>query len=400
MNEHGSDNPPLLEVQDLRTAFDTDAGPVPVVDGVSLRVPPGATVALVGESGCGKSVTALSIMRLIPEPPGRIANGRVLLADSPGGEPIDLLGLNERRMRAIRGNRIAMIFQEPFVSLNPVCSIGDQIVEAIELHQAQRGRAARAAAIEMLRRVRIPEPEQRMREYPHELSGGMCQRVMIAMALSCNPALLIADEPTTALDVTIQMQILKLLAELQAEYQMSILLITHDLGVVAQIADYVYIMYAGRIVEHAPVKALFAHPLHPYTEALLRCTPRLSERTDRLEPIPGSVPDPTRYPPGCRFHPRCCRSAERAHGVERARTAVKSDPARTVLKRCVERYAAEPSGVPKLHELTPGHFVACWESGGPAPTARPGASEGAERGVIPPLPRGEERNGRAGGRQP
>ena len=406
---------PLLEVRDLRTSFITEAGVVPAVDGVSLRVPQGKTVALVGESGCGKSVTALSIMRLIPEPPGKILGGQVLLGDmqpeshahaSVGMAPtagsespfphvqrmwathpsvphvrrtwathrhvagtrttnaIDLLQLKEKEMRKVRGNRVAMIFQEPYVSLNPVQTIGRQIIEAIELHQALRGRAARAAAIEMLRKVKIPSPRQRVDEYPHRMSGGMQQRVMIAMALSCQPSLLIADEPTTALDVTVQLEILALLRELQVRMQMSILLITHDFGVVAEAADYVYVMYAGRIVEHGPAKHLLTRPLHPYTEALLRCTPRLVQRDGRLPVIPGSVPDPAHFPSGCRFHPRCALSAERARDTMRTRTPIDSQIGDAVLARCVEMSDVEPSGVPELRELLPGRYVACWEADG------------------------------------
>ncbi|MGB2988112.1 MAG: ABC transporter ATP-binding protein [Phycisphaerae bacterium] len=345
-------------------SFVTEAGVLPVVGEVSLHIPRGKTVALVGESGCGKSVTALSIMRLIPQPPGRITARRIFLNEPQGchgTHPVDLLQLSEKQMRKIRGNRIAMIFQEPFVSLNPVHTVGGQVVEAIELHQPLRGKAARAAAIEMLRKVGIPAPQQRARDYPHQMSGGMRQRVMIAMALSCQPSLLIADEPTTALDVTIQLQILGLLRELQAETQMSILLIAHDLGVVAQIADYVYTMYAGRIVEHGPVEELLTRPLHPYTQGLLRCTPRLSRRKVRLEVIPGNVPDPAHMPSGCRFHPRCALSVERARDDARITVPIESEVGNAVLKRCVETDELEPSGVPPLRELRPGHYVACWE---------------------------------------
>ncbi len=380
------DNASLLEVRDLRTSFVTDAGVIPAVDGVSLSVPHGKTVALVGESGCGKSVTALSIMRLIPEPPGKNVGGQVLLdemrsdehahasvsmaptspprtaGDMPRTGTTDLLHLSEKQMRQVRGARIAMIFQEPQVSLNPVYTIGEQIVEAIELHQPLRGKEAWAAAVEMLRRVGIPAPEQRAHDYPHQMSGGMSQRVMIAMALSCRPLLLIADEPTTALDVTIQLQILELLRSLQAETLMSILIITHDLGVVAEIADYVYVMYAGRIVEHASVRNLLTSPLHPYTQGLLRCTPRLSQRKTRLEVIPGQVPDPSDFPSGCRFHPRCRLCAERARQAGRHTVAARSEIGEVVLRRCVETFEHEPSGQPELCELRPDHFVACWEA--------------------------------------
>jgi oligopeptide/dipeptide ABC transporter ATP-binding protein len=319
----------LLEVRDLRTYFDSDQGPIKAVDGVSWTVRRGETLALVGESGCGKSVTALSIMRLIPQPPGRFASGQIAL------EGRDLLKLPEPEMRQVRGNRIAMIFQEPMTSLNPVFTIGNQIVEAIELHQDLKGSAATDRAVAMLRRVGIAAPEQRIREYPHQISGGMRQRVMIAMALSCNPDLLIADEPTTALDVTIQAQILDLLKQLQAETHMAILLITHDLGVVAETADRVAVMYAGKIVELAGADDLFREPLHPYTQGLLHCVPRLSQAKDRLQVIPGQVPNPLRFPSGCRFHPRCPLGGH----DEQCRTCE-----------------------PELRELRPGHWVACWKA--------------------------------------
>ena len=356
-----AEHPPVLEVRELRTTFDTEAGLVSAVDGVSLCVPQGKTVALVGESGCGKSVTALSIMRLIPQPPGCIAGGEVWFTESGNGETIDLLALTDRQMRTIRGRHIAMIFQEPQVSLNPVFTVGEQIAEAVELHQSLRGRAARDAAVRMLRQVGIAAPEQRISEYPHQLSGGMQQRVMIAMALCGHPSLLIADEPTTALDVTVQSQILGLLGEFQARLRMSMMLITHDLGVVAETADYGYVMYAGRIVEHAPVEMLLTQPMHPYTQGLLHCTPRLSEERSRLELIPGSVPDPGDFPAGCRFHPRCDLSRDRAGAERRSSLATESELPGPVLRRCVESYEGEPSGRPDLREIEPGHFVACWE---------------------------------------
>jgi len=355
---------PLLEVRGLRTAFADGAEEVFAVDGVSLRVPRGRTVALVGESGCGKSVTALSIMRLIPSPPGRIAGGEVWFAEAPEAAPVDLLTLDERAMRAIRGNRIAMVFQEPMTSLNPVYTVGDQIIEALELHQKLRGRAARAAAVELLRQVGMAAPERRIDDHPHRLSGGMRQRVLLAMALSGRPALLIADEPTTALDVTVQLQILELLRSMQASVQMSVLFITHDLGVVAEVADDVYVMYAGRVVEHAPVAALFARPMHPYTQGLMRCVPQLCPRGSRLEGIPGSVPDPASLPSGCRFHPRCAVSSERARQPGRAALNATGESGTPVLRRCVEAYESEASGCPELREAEPEHFVACWEAGG------------------------------------
>jgi oligopeptide/dipeptide ABC transporter ATP-binding protein len=288
----------LLEVRDLRTTFHTDDGVVTAVNGVSFTVGEKETLCLVGESGCGKSVTAFSVLRLIP-PPGRIAGGVIRFRGR------DLLALPEDAMRRLRGNEISMIFQEPMTALNPVYTVGDQIMEAIRLHQKVGKREARARTVEMLARVGIPAPEERVDAYPHQMSGGMRQRVMIAMALSCRPALLIADEPTTALDVTIQAQILELLKALQAEMGMAILLITHDLGVVAETADRVAVMYAGKVVEYAPVRELFRDPRHPYTVGLLESIPRMEARRERLRVIPGTVPPPTAFPPGCPFHPRC-----------------------------------------------------------------------------------------------
>ncbi len=300
---------PLLEIQGLRTEFHTDAGLAPAVDGVDLTLDAGKTLGLVGESGCGKSVTALSIMRLVASPPGRIAGGRILFDGQ------DLLALAEGDMRALRGNDIAMIFQEPQTSLNPVFTIGSQIAEALILHKGLSRGAARTETVELLRKVGIASPDTRYDAYPHHLSGGMKQRVMIAMALSCNPKLLIADEPTTALDVTIQAQILDLLAQLQREFGMAILLITHDLGIVAEVADTVAVMYAGQIVETAPVGDLFANPRHPYTVGLFDSLPTLTGEPTRLKVIDGVVPEPTHFPDGCRFGPRCqlaqepCRAA-------------------------------------------------------------------------------------------
>jgi peptide/nickel transport system ATP-binding protein len=323
---------PLLAVEDLRTWFYTRDGIVRAVDGVSCAVYPGETLAVVGESGCGKSVTSLSILRLIASPPGKIVSGRLLF------EGRDLLELSDDAMRAIRGNEISMIFQEPMTSLNPVFTIGHQIGETLELHQGMDRRRATARAIEMLQLVKIPEPERRVRQYPHELSGGMRQRVMIAMALSCNPKLLIADEPTTALDVTIQAQILDLMRELKTKTGAAIVLITHDLGVVAEMAQRVVVMYAGRKVEEAPVDALFARPLHPYTKGLLGSIPRLAEAAEggerkRLVEIPGMVPSLKEVVPGCLFAPRCPHATA----------------------RCAAEY-------PPLEEKSAGHWVACWEA--------------------------------------
>jgi oligopeptide/dipeptide ABC transporter ATP-binding protein len=300
----------LLAIENLKTYFYTREGVVPAIDGVNLTIKPGGTLALVGESGCGKSVTALSIMRLIPRPPGKIVEGRIMF----NGE--NLLEKTESEMRAIRGNEISMIFQEPMTALNPVFTVGRQISEALILHQGLSKGEARLKAIEMLKLVGIPSPERRVDDYPHQMSGGMRQRVMIAMALSCSPKLLIADEPTTALDVTIQAQILDLMKALQKELQTAILLITHDLGVVAESVEEVAVMYLGRIVEQAAVNELFADPRHPYTIGLLGSIPKLHEDRDRLQVIEGLVPDPLHMPRGCRFHPRCpfveavCREEE------------------------------------------------------------------------------------------
>ena len=300
----------LLEVSDLKTYFFTDDGVVKAVDGVSFSIDEGETFGLVGESGCGKSVTALSIIKLIPDPPGKIIGGEVHL------EGEDLLKKSEKEMQKIRGNKISMIFQEPMTSLDPVFTIGSELIETIQLHQGLEKKEAEKKAIEMLRVVGIPEPEKRMKEYPHQLSGGMRQRAMIAMALSCNPKLLIADEPTTALDVTIQAQILRLMDKLKEEFSAAVLLITHDLGVIAETCKNVGVMYAGKIVEYGSVEDIFENPLHPYTVGLNRAIPRLDVDTEKLQIIEGNVPDLIDMPSGCKFHPRCpyamdiCREKE------------------------------------------------------------------------------------------
>ena len=295
---------PLLQVEDLAVTFRTPEGLIRAVNGVDLLVDDGEIVGLVGESGCGKSVTALSILSLVPVPPGRFDRGAIRFRGD------DLLRKSEREMQRIRGNDIAMVFQDPMASLNPVFPVGDQIAEAVELHQAQPRAAAAAAAVDALRQVGVPLPEQRAHEYPHQLSGGMRQRVMIAMALSCGPQLLIADEPTTALDVTIQAQILHLLRDLAHRRAMAILMITHDLGVVAELVDRVTVMYTGRVVEQAPVGALFREPRHPYTRALFDSMPRMEGEIGRLRAIGGTVPDAGALPPGCTFHPRCPQATE------------------------------------------------------------------------------------------
>jgi len=317
---------PLLQIRDLQTYFHTDDGVVRAVDGVSLSLEAGKTLAVVGESGSGKSVTSLSILRLIAEPPGRIAGGSIRFRGR------ELLTLAPRELRDVRGKEISMIFQEPMTSLNPVYTCGEQILEAIVLHEKVSRAEARRRAIEMLRLVGIPSPEQRVDEYPHQMSGGMRQRVMIAMALACRPAILIADEPTTALDVTIQAQILELLKRLQAELGMAVLLITHDLGVVAETADTVAVMYAGQVVESCEVRAAFVKPLHPYTAGLLHSLPRLGETRETLRVIPGSVPNPVAFPQGCRFHPRCP----------------------VAIEKCLE--------MPALEEIEPGHLARCWRA--------------------------------------
>jgi peptide/nickel transport system ATP-binding protein len=320
----------VLDVKNLQTVFFTNSGLFRAVDDVSFSVRRGETLAIVGESGCGKSVTALSVMRLVPDPPGRIVGGQILL------EGTDLLGLDATAMRAVRGNRISMIFQEPMTSLNPVMRIGDQITEAVRLHQKVTSKEAWKQAVDMLRLVRIPEPERRAVEYPHQLSGGMRQRAMIAMALACRPALLIADEPTTALDVTIQAQILALIVDLQQKLGTGLVLITHDLGVVAQTAQRVIVMYAGKKVEEATVEALFENPRHPYTRGLMASMPAvigLGKTDARLTEIPGMVPSLTNLPPGCAFAPRCTMA--------------------------IDRCRAE---CPPLEDYGDRHFAACWRA--------------------------------------
>jgi oligopeptide/dipeptide ABC transporter ATP-binding protein len=314
-------------VRGLRTHFASERGEVRAVDGVDFTLERGRTLGIVGESGCGKSVTALSIMGLVPQPPGRIAGGEVLF------EGEDLLKAPARRLRDLRGDKLSMIFQEPMTSLNPAFAVGEQIAEALLRHRNLTQKDADEKAVEMLRRVRIPSPERRALDYPHQLSGGMRQRVMIAMALACNPKLLIADEPTTALDVTIQAQILELMRTLRAELGTAIILITHDLGVIAELADQVLVMYAGKVIERCAAARLFAEPQHPYTVGLLGSIPRLHLRQERLSAIEGFVPDAAAFPEGCRFHPRC------PFAVERCRT---EDP--------------------PLGELAKGHFAACWRA--------------------------------------
>lgn len=318
----------LLEVRDLRTYFATDGGVARAVDGVSFVVQEGETVGIVGESGCGKTVASLSIMRLVADPPGRIMPGASIRLRGR-----ELLELPERTMRAVRGNQIAMVFQEPMTSLNPVFPVGEQVREALVLHRRLGRRRARDVAVELFGEVGIPDPEQRYGEYPHQLSGGMRQRVMIAMALSCEPDLLIADEPTTALDVTIQAQILELIEELRNRRSMGVLLITHDLGVIAEVCDRVLVMYAGQIVESGTVDQIFHHPRHPYTEGLLASLPRLFAGRTRLQPISGSVPDATAWPEGCRFADRCPHAWEQCEAMMPPLFSL-DEPGREARTRC------------------------------------------------------------------
>ncbi len=322
---------PLLDIRDLKTYFHTDDGVVRAVDGVSLSIAPEKTLGVVGESGCGKSITAFSTMRLIPSPPGKIEHGQILFHKDPESDPIDLTQLNPKgtQMRDIRGNDIAMIFQEPMTSLSPVHTVGNQIAEAIMLHQNADKKEARERAIDALNKVRLPRPDRQVDAYPHELSGGMRQRAMIAMALSCNPSLLIADEPTTALDVTVQAQILDLMRHLQSDIGMAIMLITHDLGVVASMADYVAVMYLGKIVEYSDTRTVFKNPRHPYTRGLLNSIPQVGQKR-RLVPIEGTIPDPFEIPQGCAFAPRC------PHAMDKCREE------------------------PQLLEIESGHRVSCW----------------------------------------
>ena len=323
---------PLIEVKDLKTYFHTEDHLVRAVDGVDFAVEPEKTLGIVGESGCGKSVTALSILSLIPSPPGKIEAGEILLHRNDAVVDLTKLDPKGNVMRSIRGNEIAMIFQEPMTSLNPVYTIGNQIMESIIVHQRLSRRAARKKAIEMLQAVGIPSPEQRVDEYPSQISGGMRQRAMIAMALSCNPVLLIADEPTTALDVTIQAQVLNLMNDLRRDFKTAILFITHDLGVIAKMADSIAVMYLGKIVEIGAVRDIFHNPKHPYTRGLIDSIPLLTTRKkNRLVPIEGVVPDAFDIPEGCGFEPRC------AHAME----------------ICIRQ-------PPSLNEVTPGHQVSCW----------------------------------------
>jgi oligopeptide/dipeptide ABC transporter ATP-binding protein len=357
---------PLLRIEDLAVSFPVAAKPEPgqprelatrrvrAVNDVSMTVYPKQTLAVVGESGCGKSVTAMSILRLVPTPPGRYDNGSIRWQRDAGAAPVNLLELNDRQMQKIRGKDIAMIFQEPMTSLNPVYTIGEQIMEAVLLHQTASRRQAVEIATRALADVGIPDPGGRLKEYPHQMSGGMRQRIMIAMALACNPRLLLADEPTTALDVTIQAQILELLRELQYKRDMAVMLITHDLGVVAENADVVAVMYAGRIVEYGSVVDVFKNPLHPYTKGLFGSMPVLGQEKSRLQAIPGNVPNPANFPPGCPFHPRCALTKELAKNEAAERLDVVHVDGQTERIMAVCKHE-----VPPLLEVEPGHWVAC-----------------------------------------
>jgi oligopeptide/dipeptide ABC transporter ATP-binding protein len=329
-----SSTDPVLEIKNLKTYFFLERSTVRALDGVDLTLPRKTTLGLVGESGCGKSVMAMSVMRLIQSPPGKIVDGEIQLHRKKTGRKIDIVQLDARgpEMREIRGGEIAIVFQEPMMSLNPLYTIGDQIAEAVEVHQKVGRKAAMDRALEMLTKVQISAPKQRLKSYPHQLSGGMRQRVMIALALSCNPSILIADEPTTALDVTVQSQILDLMNQLQADFDASIIIITHNLGVVSQMAAQVCVMYLGKIVEFAETRELFHHPLHPYTVGLLNSVPVLGRKGEKnLIPIKGMVPMPTDEIPGCAFAPRCPHA----------------------MKICREQK-------PPLHDVHPGHQTACW----------------------------------------
>ena len=321
----------VLDIKNLKTYFFLDSGTVRAVDGVDIALDRNTTLGLVGESGCGKSVTAMSVMRLIQSPPGRIVEGEILFHQNSG---VDIATLDPRgsEIRNIRGGEIAMVFQEPMTSLNPLYTVGKQIAESVQLHQNVGPKEALERALEMLHKVQMSDPEQRLHEYPHQLSGGMRQRVMIALALSCNPSILIADEPTTALDVTVQAQILDLMRELQDDFGSAIIMITHNLGVISQVADYVAVMYLGKIVEYADVQTVFHHPVHPYTIGLLNSVPVFGRKGEKvLVPIKGMVPTPTEIIPGCAFAPRCPRATERCEREQ-----------------------------PKLQQVEPGHQVACW----------------------------------------
>ena len=317
----------LLKIKDLRTYFYTDYGVVKAVDGINLHIGIGETLGVVGESGCGKSITGLSILRLVPKPPGEIVGGKIFFQGQ------DLLRLSEKEMRKIRGNKISMIFQEPMTSLNPVFTVGNQVSEAILLHQGLKKKEALEKTIDVLRLVGIPRPEERVKQYPHQMSGGMRQRVMIAMAISCNPTLLLADEPTTALDVTIQAQILDLLLDLKERLSMALMLVSHDLGVIAEMADRIAVMYAGAVMEYGPANTVFDDSRNPYTRGLMRSLPYHQKRKSRFQVIPGQIPDPLNLPKGCPFNPRCDMVIDRCREVK-----------------------------PELEEISPGHWSKCHRS--------------------------------------
>jgi peptide/nickel transport system ATP-binding protein len=374
-------HPHLLEVSNLCIDLDhEDGSSTSMVEDLSLRVRAGCTTALVGESGCGKSLTALALMGLLPRGSASVVAGSIRFSPDPQAAPRELTSLAEGAWAELRGRHLAMIFQEPMTALNPVYTVGEQIIDVLRVHHGLGLRAARARAAELLHEVGIPAAADRLRAYPHELSGGMRQRVLMAMALAGEPEVLVADEPTTALDVTVQAQVLELLERLCARRGLGVLLITHDLGVVAQVAAEVCVMYAGRIVEQATVERLFAEPAHPYTQALLACVPRLDTShadaaetlpsdgdpsSPRLATIPGRVPDASCLPAGCRFHPRCPLTQSCAARDGRSVVTLETEPGAgevQVLRRCVEQTPDEPSGAPSLREIAPGHMVACWKA--------------------------------------
>ncbi len=351
----------LLTIDGLSVTFAVDSLDHLAVDDVSLGIPFGQAVALVGESGSGKSATALALMRLLPQPPACVRGSYIHLNVGDGAGAIDLLTLSDKQMREVRGSRIAMIFQEPMTSLNPVFTVGSQIIEAILLHRDMNPREAKQEAMALLTRVGIADAGQKVDHYPHQLSGGMKQRVMIAMALACEPALLIADEPTTALDVTTQKEILDLIGNLQSETGMSVLFITHDLGLVAQRAAYTYVMYAGKIVEHGQSQKVLSTPGHPYTKALLACAPQLHTKVDRLPVIAGSPPTRVHKPAGCPFHPRCTLSSQMASKGGRKTIESQNGEIGLILADCALSNPSTSSDAPHLQEISKNHWVACWE---------------------------------------
>lgn len=350
----------ILEVRELTVEFSTTDGMLVAVDHVSVNVPRGRTVALIGESGCGKSSTALSVLRLLPAT-GRVSGGNITFIPNPDDAGIDLTNLSDKEFESIRGSQIGMAFQGVSQCLNPAYTVGQEIVRALSVRGGLSRRAGRTAAIKLLERVGISDAETRVRQHPQQLSGGLQQRVMIALALACRPRLLIADEPTSALDLSTRAQIVKLLRDVQEDERLSILIATHDLGVAAELSDYVYVMYAGRIVEHGEAKAVLSRPAHPYTQALMRAVPRIDEATWRFQPIAGGVPDPINFPTGCRFHPRCPLSAQLAEAGARPTVSLeREDRVVKILESCRGAPDKSQRG-PSLTLIGPRHYAACWE---------------------------------------